>query len=79
MKNTLLLSFLLSCTLCLSQDAELFENNWYLYELVINEENFIPPSNDELENIVLYFIEGNDRFETIVCSYLAGDPVEYNQ
>ena len=60
-----------------AQDPQLFENDWYLHELIIDGESHLPPSNDEVEYIPLNFYSDkfSDRFDTIVCEGLTGDNI----
>lgn len=59
------------------QDPLLFEQDWYLHDLVIDGESNPPPSNDEVEYIPLNFYSDqfSDRFDTIVCEGLTGDNI----
>ena len=59
------------------QDPLLFEQDWYLHDLVIDGESTPPPSNDEVEYIPLNFYSDqfSDRFDTIVCEGLTGDNI----
>lgn len=49
-----------------AQDPQLFENTWYLHEMFIEDIHFIPPTNNEIEYVPLYFDEPNSM-ETSAC------------
>ena len=54
-----------------AQDSILFENSWYLQDLIINNESNLPPTNDEVQNILLEFFSDNN-FASYVCEALGG-------
>ena len=60
-------------TISFAQDPQLFENPWYLQKLIINGENYFPPHNSDVENILLGFSENPYYIETSVCSGIATD------
>jgi len=51
----------------IAQDARLFQQEWYLHDLIIDGESNVPPVNSELHHIPLNFDEP-DEFRTEVCS-----------
>ncbi|HBC03819.1 MAG: hypothetical protein CL528_03520 [Aequorivita sp.] len=55
-----------------AQDIKLFDNIWYLHNLSIGGNNYIPPSNDEVNFVSLNFFEP-DQMETMVCDVLSAD------
>ena len=60
-----------------AQDPLLFEGKWALYSLEIDGEQFLPPSNDEVEFVDLVFVEADngvpDAIIGVVCdSFYAG-------
>jgi hypothetical protein len=58
------------------QDPLLFEGTWELYSLEIDGEQFLPPSNEEVEAVILSFQEENESglssMSTNVCNALLG-------
>ncbi|WP_186987780.1 T9SS type A sorting domain-containing protein [Constantimarinum furrinae] len=60
-----------------SQDLQLFENTWYLQNLIINGSNNIPPSNTEVPHITVNFNQP-DGFETFTCDLLDGILIHNN-
>ncbi|RDK88567.1 T9SS type A sorting domain-containing protein [Marinirhabdus gelatinilytica] len=77
MKKYLIALLLVATQALFAQDPQLFENTWYLDELVINSETVIPPSTDEAQNAPLVFSESGSVFliETTVCNLLFGEVV----
>jgi len=43
-----------------AQDPILFEGIWELESITLNGETYFPPSNDEVEEVGLYFMEANN-------------------
>lgn len=70
MKQTYLLIFLMVFSYTSAQNAELFENNWYLQKLTIEGVDYEAPDNSEIEFIPLNIFP--DTFNTIVCLGLSG-------
>ena len=68
MKHYYLLLVLLISHVTLAQDAALFANNWYLTNLIIDGKDNFPPSNEEVKNIPLDFIQENNSLQTNVCN-----------
>lgn len=66
MKTLLNIFILLTTINCFSQDERLFEQVWYLEELIIDDISYIPPINDELPFLPAYFIEDNS-LDTWIC------------
>ncbi len=67
MKNIkLILVLLLVCFNSYAQDPQLFENDWYLHNLIIGGEDNIPPVNDEIPYILATF-NSDGAFETGMC------------
>ena len=54
-----------------AQDPQLFENTWYLHNLIINGDDNFPPSNSEVPFITVSF--NVPMFETYVCDVLSAD------
>jgi len=50
-----------------AQDPQLFENTWYLNNVIVNGNNSFPPSNSEVEFVSAIFTEPNS-FSTSVCN-----------
>ncbi len=55
-----------------AQDPQLFENDWYLQKITIDDIDYFPPSNNEINNIALS-IQENNYFITNVCDAISGD------
>jgi hypothetical protein len=73
MKNLILIFVLIFSLKFYAQDPQLFENTWYLHNLIINGQTLPPPSNSEVPYIPLDFFEnGNDDFTTTVCNSFSG-------
>ncbi len=73
----LFLAFLFSLQ-SVAQDPDLL-GYWFLTDLVIDGQEYIPPSNDEVEYVALSFMAtGPDNFVTFVCDVLSAD-VTYHQ
>mgnify|MGYP002713016816 FL=1 len=58
--------------LSFAQDPQLVGVDWYLHNLSIGGNNYIPPSNDEVNFVSLNFFEP-DQMETMVCDVLSAD------
>lgn len=58
--------------LSFAQDPQLVGVDWYLHNLSIGGNNYIPPSNDEVNFVSLNFFEP-DQMETMVCIVLSAD------
>lgn len=71
MKKILTLLLIIIYIEGVAQDPRLFEDTWYLHGVVIDGQNYIPPSNNEVPFIALDFtpISG---FNTAVCDVLDG-------
>ena len=54
-----------------AQDPRLFDNTWYLHNIIVDGNNNIPPSNTEIENVTANFTNPNG-FESSVCDTLEG-------
>lgn len=69
----------MSFSVLFSQDPQLFENTWYLQNVIIDGEDNFPPFNSEVNNIPLDI--STDMLSTQVCAPLGGgdltfDPIE---
>ena len=60
-----------------AQDSRLFDNIWYLHNLIIDGENNIPPVNDEIPFVPAEFIKP-DVFNTGICESGGGGQIFYN-
>jgi hypothetical protein len=71
MKNIKILFFILFAYFSSNaQDPQLFENTWYLQNLIIDGQDNFPPSNEEVPFITVFFSE--TQFETYVCDVMSG-------
>jgi len=59
-----------------AQDPQLFQNTWYLHELVIDGISNIPPINDEIPFIPAQFYE-NGILDTGMCKNTGSGDLEY--
>lgn len=64
-----LLCFIVSQNI-LAQDPILFEGTWELESITIDGEEFFPPSNDEVEEVGLNFLEENSGLPETIISYV---------
>lgn len=55
-----------------AQDPRLFENTWYLQNVIIDGQDNFPPSNDEVPYIPLLIYESGFLLETGVCNMGTG-------
>src|SRR5690554_260560 len=55
-----------------AQDPRLFENTWYLQNVIIDGQDNFPPSNDEVPYVPLLIYENNFLLETSVCNVGSG-------
>ncbi len=71
--KTVLYIFIFSISaISFAQDPQLFENTWYLQNVIIDGTYNFPPSNDEVSFVPLNFFEPNNM-ETLVCDVLTAD------
>ena len=68
MKKILIIAFAVFGYFTKAQQQDLLENTWYLEKLVIGGEEFIPPNNEEVNNVVFEYVEGEYTFHTNVCA-----------
>lgn len=70
--KTLKILFLAFCVSFSSyaQDSQLFDNGWYLQSLVIDDQAYFTPINDELDYVYLSIEESN--MESVVCYAING-------
>jgi hypothetical protein len=72
MKTFITIFILALSTNAFAQDPQLFENTWYLQNLVIDGENNFPPSNNEVQFVDLKIYENEMLLETNVCNNASG-------
>ncbi len=77
MKKILTLFTIIISTTSFAQDSRLFENIWYLHDLVINGTSNIPPINNEIPFVPAEFIEP-DEFRTGMCEAGGLGQILYN-
>jgi len=65
MKNTILILFLGMSLSCLAQDSQLFQNTWYLHNLIINTQNNVPPVSNEITYVNLIFNTDNSLTSSV--------------
>lgn len=61
-----------------TQDPQLFENDWYLQNVIIDGQDNFPPSNDDVPFITITFIQNNSFISTYVCDALEGTVIYTN-
>ena len=71
MKNNILIIFLGISLSCLAQDSRLFQNTWYLHNLIINSQHNVPPINNEIESISL-ILNVDNSLSSSVCESISG-------
>jgi hypothetical protein len=76
MRNILIISLSLFSLQAFSQDTRLFEQTWYLHDLVIDGESNIPPINNEIPFIPAEFFETGELF-TGMCEEGGYGELEY--
>ncbi|AFL80476.1 hypothetical protein Aeqsu_0975 [Aequorivita sublithincola DSM 14238] len=59
-----------------AQDPQLFENTWYLQNVIINGQDNFPPNNSEVNNIPLDI--SINQFSTQVCAPLLATVIEFS-
>ena len=77
MKKTFTILFMIICSINFAQDSRLFENTWYLHDLIIDGSHTIPPINNEIPYIAAHFDEP-DLFQTGVCEEQCSGTLIYN-
>jgi hypothetical protein len=74
MKNLIVISvFFLAYLSSYAQDPQLYENNWFLSNLVINGNNNPAPANSDLSPIYLVFSDTPNHLTTYACDNFFGD------
>ena len=71
MKKLFLYLLLFCADFLMAQNPQLFEHTWYLQNVIIDGNDNLPPSNEEVEFIEAIFYN-NNSFETAVCASLSG-------
>ncbi len=61
-----------------AQDQQLFENTWYLQNVIIDGNDNLPPSNNEVTNITILFLQNAFYVSTHVCDVLDGNLIYDN-
>ncbi len=56
-----------------AQDPQLFENTWYLQNVIIDGQDNLPPSNNEVPHVGLDFSLSTPQFITYVCNSAEGE------
>ncbi len=77
MKQLYLLLAVLIFQMSFAQDPELFENTWYLQNVIINGEDNFPPFNSEVESVQAHFYsvsngDSADALTSFVCNSIYG-------
>lgn len=61
-----------------AQDPQLFENDWYLQNVIIDGQDNFPPSNNEVPYVSISFFQNNSFVNTSVCDWLDGTLIFIN-
>lgn len=73
MKHIILFFTILVFYTSSAQDPQIFENTWYLQNIIIDGQDNFPPSNDEVPFVDLHFFEDSSiLLETNVCNNGSG-------
>ena len=59
-----------------AQDPQLFENLWYLHDLIVDGQSHIPPINSEIPFVASEFFEDGTLY-TEICDYGGAGMLEY--
>jgi hypothetical protein len=78
MKTFITIFILALSTNAFAQDPQLFENDWYLQNVIIDGQDNFPPSNDDVPFITITFIQNNSFISTYVCDALEGTVIYTN-
>ena len=78
MKTFITIFILALSTNAFAQDPQLFENDWYLQNVIIDGQDNFPPSNDDVPFITITFIQNNFFISTYVCDALEGTVIYTN-
>jgi len=75
MKKNILILFLGVSLSCLAQDSQLFQNTWYLHNLIINTQNNVPTTSMDVTHVSLYFNNTVNRnyVSGSVCNSFSAD------
>ena len=75
MKNFILLTFIFIGLFTKAQQEELIENSWYLQKIIMDENEYITPINEEVSEVPFQFYSSS--FTTGVCNGFGGD-IQYH-
>ena len=78
MKHFYFLILFFACQIVKAQDNAIFENNWYLSNLIVDGKDNIPPSNNEVQRVLLEFNLAQKSFSTNVCNGGYGENVNFS-
>ncbi|MFK5982691.1 MAG: T9SS type A sorting domain-containing protein [Flavobacteriaceae bacterium] len=78
MKYVVILCCLVFSLKSFSQEEELYYYDWRLYGLNIDGQNYSPPSNGEVSDVILEFRNNPESLITNVCNNLEGELVYDN-
>ncbi|RDK88318.1 T9SS type A sorting domain-containing protein [Marinirhabdus gelatinilytica] len=75
-RTLLLLVSLLFFSKSFGLDPDLINNQWHLEKIVVSGEEIVPPVNEELPNVLLFFEDSGTglNFWSFVCNVLNGVP-----
>ena len=78
MKHFYFLILFFACQIVKAQDNAIFENKWYLSNLIVDGKDNIPPSNNEVQRVLLEFNLAQKSFSTNVCNGGYGENVNFS-
>lgn len=78
MKHFYFLILLFACQILKAQDTAIFENNWYLSNLIVDGKDNFPPSNNEVQSVILEFNQAQKSFSTNVCNGGYGENLNFS-
>ena len=77
MRNLIIIFIGLFSNQALTQDIRIFDNSWYLHDLVINGANNVPPINNEIPYVAAEFFN-NGELNTGMCQEIGIGTLQYS-
>lgn len=76
MKSIILFSMVLLGFFSKAQQIELMQNDWYLQKIIIDDNEYLTPINEEVSAVPIYFY--NEHFAVVVCNSFGGQVQYYS-